>query len=269
MSVVGGNNRYPSLQSIADLFRSSINDDFSGATDTPGEGLIATNTAPFMLTFMNSAIRDVYSDLRNVGDPALILDNYILLGIPPLSAPDPTVQVSLGYAGYFNGFTWSPAWTLPVGMQRLEKMWERWNGSGGDFAPMIACPNGLPGCQQLDRMGYYELRQNAIWMPGALVSVDLRIRCRITFPDYLNPATINFSTAYVPILDCQNAIVAKMLVLYARRFAPDQYPIATQEDTKFMGKLQLEVVRQMQTAENMRAEFGSEATTDFASTFQL
>lgn len=267
-TVIGGNTRYPSLQSIADLFRSSINDDFTGATNTPGEGLIATNTAPFMLTFMNSAIRDMYSDLRNVGDPALILDNYILTGLPALTAPDATVQVSLSYAGFFNGYQWLPQWTLPIGCKSVERLWERLSGSNANFSPMVAVPSGLPGVLQQSRMAMWEMRQNAIWMPGAMLSVDLRLRCRITFPDFLNPATINFTTSYVPILDCQNAIVAKMLVLYARRFAPDLYPTATQEEAKFIGKLQLEVVRQMQTAEYSRKSFGEEATNNFSATFQ-
>src|ERR1700744_6481350 len=96
LNVVGGSIRYPSLQSMADLFRSQINDDMSGATDTPGEGQIDTNTSPFLLTFMNSGIRELYSDLRNVGDPALILDNYLLLGIPPISAQNPAQRVTLG-----------------------------------------------------------------------------------------------------------------------------------------------------------------------------
>lgn len=105
----------------------------------------------------------------------------------------------------------------------------------------------------------WEMRQNAVWMPGCLSQVDLRIRCRITFPDFLNPATINFSTAYVPILSCQNAVVAKMLLLYAKRFAPENYAMCVAEDNRLMGKFQLEVVRQRQTVENQRVEYGSEA----------
>ena len=268
-AIIGGNVRYPSLQSIADLFRAQVNDDFEGATNTPGEGLINYNTAPQVLTFMNSAIRDVYSDLRNVGDPALILDNYILTAIPPLAQINPSVQVSLSYAGYFDGYIWWPGWTLPISCQRVERMWERLTGEQNVFVPMTPAPFGLSGGDQGDRMGQWELRQNAIWMPGCMVSVDLRIRCLITFPDFLNPATIDFTTAYVPIIDCQNAIVAKMLLLYAKRFAPEQYQMAVTEDERLIGKLKLEVVRQMQNTEYQRAEYGSEATTGYGWLVQL
>ena len=55
-----------------------------------------------------------------------------------------------------------------------------------------------------------------------------------------------------------------MMILYARRFAPEVYQMCVAEEMRLMGKLKLEVVRQMQSQENQREEFGSEATADFA-----
>lgn len=266
LNVVGGNTRYANLQSIADLFRSQINDDMMGATGTPGEGQIATNTSPFLLAFMNSATRDVYSDLRNVGDPALILDNYLLLNIPPLAAVNPAVRVTLSYAGYNNGFTWNNAWLLPIGTQRVERLWERQANVNAQFCDMQQV-QALPGGYQGQCMRIWAMEQNAIVMPGCLQYTDLRLRCRITFPDFLNPATLDFSTAYVPILDCQNAIVAKMVVLYAKRFAPDMYQMAIAEDTRFIEKLKLEIVRQQQSIDNARTPYGEEAVGDMAAIY--
>src|SRR5271167_3763370 len=101
-AIVGGNVRYPNLQGIADLFRAMINDTAnntggSGTGSGNTAGLIMPNSNPDLLTFMDEAIQDTFSDLRNVGDPELILDNYIVSAIPPLAAADPSVQVSLGY----------------------------------------------------------------------------------------------------------------------------------------------------------------------------
>jgi hypothetical protein len=268
-AVVGGNIRYPNLQGIADLFRSSINDT---ANNTMGygtgagnqAGLIMPNSNPDLLNFMSSAVYETFSDLRNIGDPELIVDNYILTGIPPLAQADPTVQVSLAYAGYFNGVSWSNQWTLPIGMSKLIAMWERPSNTGNDFTPMQPAPFGLPGAQQGSNMGFYEMREGQIWMPGCLQQVDLRLRARIGYPMPLSPVSLNFSTAYVPILDSMNAIVSKMRILYAMRFAPDLYQMCVSEEARQMAKLKLEVVRQMQSQENQRAEFGSEATQDFA-----
>ena len=267
-AVIGGNVRYPNLQSIADLFRSGINDTFNNSvgfgTGTGNtQGLIMPNNNPDLLTFMDSAIQELFSDLRNVGDPELILDNYIISNIPPLANPDPAVQVSLGYMGYFNGFTWDPTRALPISVSKMLGMWERQNGTDANFVPMSNAPFGLPPVAQGYRMGCYEMRQGQIWMPGCLRPTDIRLRARITFPLPTGPS-INFTTTYVPILDSRNAIVAKMLILYAKRFAPDMYPMAISEEDRLMQKLKLEVVRQMQSQENSRGEYGSEAVIDFA-----
>lgn len=269
-SAVGGNVRYPSLQAIASLFRASVNDTFNSTTGTGtgtgnSAGLIMSNQNPDLLTFMDSAIYEVYSDLRNVGDPELILDNYILTGLPALTQQDPTVQVALSYAGFYDGFQWHPQWTLPIGMNRLLAVWERQSGTTNGFSPMKSAPFGIGGGWQGIYMGSYEMREGMLWMPGALQSVDLRIRCRIGYPAPLGSAVnINFATTYVPILDCLNAIVAKMMILYARRFAPEQYQMCIAEESRLMGKLKLEVVRGMQNQENEREPFGAEITEDFA-----
>lgn len=271
-AAVGGNVRYPNLQSIADKFRSFINDTAnntggSGTGTGNSAGLIMPNSNPDLLEFMNSAILEIYSDLRNVGDPELILDNYILTGLPALEQADPAVQVSLAYAGFFDGYQWHPEWTLPIGVSKVLGVWERQTGSNGAFNFMTPAPFGLPSGQQGPCMGFWEMRQGQIWMTGALQQIDLKLRARITYPPFLNPATLDFATAYVPILDSGNAIAAKMRILYATRFAPDQYQLAISEEDRLMQKLKLEVVRQMQANENSRAEFGAEATTDFVVTW--
>ncbi|MFZ1012867.1 MAG: hypothetical protein WAN28_05935, partial [Terracidiphilus sp.] len=79
-NAVGGNRRYPNLQGLADLFRAKINDT---ANNTQGfgvgtgnqAGVIMPNSNPDLLTFMDSAIQEMYADLRNIGDPELIIDN--------------------------------------------------------------------------------------------------------------------------------------------------------------------------------------------------
>jgi len=270
-SMVGGNIRYPTLQGILDLFRASINDTFpnnggSGTGSGGGAGLIMNNTNPDVLTFLNAACLDTFAELRNSGSPELILDNYILTGIPALTQADPAVQVALSYAGYFNGFSWSNQWSLPIGMSRILAVQQRTTNSGFDFHPLPHFPAGIPGTLQGLLMYGYEMREGMLWMNGCMSEIDLRIRCRITFPPFLSRAAeaIDFSTAYVPILDSLNAIAAKMLVLYARRFAPEQLPVAKDAEQTYMGKLRLESIRERQSEENQRAAFGDEAVTDFA-----
>ena len=268
-AAVGGNVRYPNLQGIGDLFRASVNDTFNNTVGTGvgtgnAAGLIMSNQNPDLLTFMDSAIHETYSDLRNVGDPELILDNYILTGIPGLQVQDPTVQVALSYAGFFDGYQWHPQWVLPIGVSKMLAIWERQSGTANTFQPMREAPFGIGGGWQGVYMGQWEMREGMIWMPGALQPLDLRLRARISYPVPFYSTTLNFSTAYVPILDSKNAIVSKMKLLYAQRFAPDMYPMCVQEEARLMNKLKLEVVRQMQAQENQREPFGDEATADFS-----
>jgi hypothetical protein len=246
---------------MMDLFRGLVNDD-GGGQDGPQGGIIATNTAPFMLPFLNASIRWVYRKLRNIGDPALIIDNYLLLGIPALTGPNPAVQVSLGFLGYFDGFENHPQWTLPSGAMGIDRAWERVSETDLDFVEISEAPEGLQPCQQVSTMRRYEWRGNAMWMPGALEAVDLRLRCKITLPDVLGPS-LNFETTYVPILDSQDAIVDRMAVYYARRFAPDQLAIAEASSVESIFELRQETVRQAQRKQNRRQDFGEQAVGDF------
>ena len=271
MTAVGGNIRYPTLQGICDLFRASINDTFpnnagAGTGSGGGAGLINPNSNPDLLSYLNAACLDTFAELRTVGSPELILDNYLIEGLPALSSPDPTIQVGLGYAGFFDGVQWHSQWTLPIGMSRLLALAQRQTNMNQDFQPMMHFPAGIPAVEQGRLMSGWEIRQGILWMNGATTQIDLRIRCRITFPPFLAQAAqvIDFSTAYVPILDSLNAIEAKMRKRYATRFAPEIKADAIADDREFMGKLRLETIRERQSAESTREEFGNEAVQDFA-----
>jgi len=263
---IGGNLFFPTLESIANSFRVRINDTFnntggSGVGQGGGAGAIMSDANPDLLTILNDATYEVYSDLRNVGDPELILDNYIVSGLPAI-APDPALQVGLSATGFYNGVSWDTTWVLPSNFQKMLAVWERQTNASEDFVPMQAVPAGLPGVMQGTRMQFWEMRQNVLWMPGATQVTDLRMRARISFPD--NLGTVDFTTTYVPLLNSRLAIVAKMLVIYAQRFAPGLYQMASAEETKQMAKMKIEVVRAMQAQESQRAEFGGEAVQDFA-----
>lgn len=270
-AMIGGSVRYPTLQGICDLFRTSINDTFSnnsgsGTGQGGGAGLIMPNTNPDLLTFLNAAVADTYAELRNVGSPELILDNYLLIGLPALTAPNPAIQVGLSYGGFFDGYMWHPDWKLPIGLSRMLAVNQRQTNTDQDFGPCQHFPAGIPGILQGLLMYGWEMRQGMLWLSGATSQIDLRLRCRITYPDFGSKAAsqINFSTAYVPILDSKNAIAAKMLVQYAERFAPELQQMATAREARYMGKLRLENVRERQSQENQRAAFGDECVTDFA-----
>jgi hypothetical protein len=253
-TVVGndGLEGVPSLESICSLFRSIINDTFSS-----GSGQIATDTAPFMKPFLNSAIRDLYSDLRIVGDMRVVKDNFIISNIPAIPAADPSVQVALTYHGYFNGTTWNPNLLLPPDLLWVSKVWQRPSGTGAPFFPISIAADGLAGAYQGQGMGQYEVRgNNEIWLNGSLVNTDIRLRYVAVFPDIVGDS-LDFNTTYVPIQDCTNAVAFKMVAYYAQRLSPDQFSLAESQAQKFTKKLISESVLNSQTKQFQRQEFGS------------
>lgn len=242
----------PSLQSICDLYRSIVNDTFDG-----GSGKINTDDAPWMKPFLNSAIRDLYSDLRMVADLRVVRDGYIVSNLPALTQGDPSVQVALTYQGFFNGVTWNSAFLLPPDLLYLNKLWQRPSGTGSVYYPMLESPAGLTGTFQGQAMGGYEMRgNNELWMTGALLNVDLRLRYTAIFPDLVGDE-IDFSTTYVPIQDCTNAVAFKMVAYYAQRLSPDQFQLAESQAQKYTKKLISESVRYSQTKEYSRIPFNA------------
>ena len=90
-AVVGGNIRYANLQSICDQFRAQINDTANNTTGSGvgtgnQAGVIMPNSNPDLLTLLTAATQDTYAELRNVGDPELILDYYDLFQLPPVNS---------------------------------------------------------------------------------------------------------------------------------------------------------------------------------------
>jgi len=125
---------FPNIKTITDLVRSDVRDDMAGATDTLGEGQILVNDMSLSVTMsnlFNSAVRELTRKLRIVNAPMLIADNYILKNIPPMNGPmgfqvaDPSVQVYVGFNGYYDGTEWNQNWRLPQGCYQVMRCWER------------------------------------------------------------------------------------------------------------------------------------------------
>jgi hypothetical protein len=241
----------PSLEDICSLYRSIINDDFSGT------GQINKDSSPWMKPFLNSALRDLYSDLRISGDMRVVKDNYILNGLPPLTAANPEAQCALTAQGYFNGTAWNANFTLPPDFLWMMKVWQRPSNTGAIFHPMQAAPSGLPGNYQGDHLHWYEMRAgNQMWFNGALQPADMRLRYMAIFPDIIGDS-IDFSATFVPIQDCTNAVAMKMVAYYCQRLSPDQFSLAEQQAEKFTKKLINESILNSQLKEFQRLPFGS------------
>ena len=260
---IGGQAAYPSLNVIANLARSKVNDDKKGATGTLGEGQILTNTSVTLQNFMNSAIRDTYRHVRIMGQPTLIGDNYILIGLPPVNSAlgpavaNPAVQVALQFAGYFDGLQMWSNFTLPGTLLYPLEVWERAStgqASSTPFGMMRQSTGALPPRQQVQVLGEWEWRSDGIWMNGATQLRDIRLRYIFTFADLVS-STINWDTTYVPVLDSQEAIADKIAVLYTARLGGAALADAKMSAKESIFKLRQQITRDRQIIDYRRPPY--------------
>lgn len=261
---VGSQNNYPSLAQIADLARSLVNDDKAGATGTPGEGQILTNSSVTLRNLMNSAVRETCRDVRIMGGPSFIQDNYLLLGLPPVNgplgagSPDPTIQQSLQFTGFFDGLKFWPNFTLPAGMLAPLEMWERAAGTQTEFAEMHQSSGALQPREQQTWIGDWEWRTDSIWMNGATISRDIRLRCVTAIMDVASPS-VDWTSTYVPILDSHEAIADKIVARYSARLGAAQQMYAIQRADRSILRLRQQVARQRQMVDLRIETYGGRA----------
>jgi hypothetical protein len=259
---IGGNNAYPSLETIANLARSKVNDDKAGATGTPGEGQILTDSSVTLQNFMNSSIRDTYRDVRIMGQPTLIADNYIIYNLPPVNselgvgAMNPAVQTSLQFTGFFDGLLNWPNVLLPGNLLYPLEMWERQSGSIYPFGKMRQSEGALAPQNQVQALGEWEWRTDGIWMHGATGYMDIRLRYVLTFAD-LAFSSINWETTYVPILDCQEAVADKIAALYCSRLGGAALADARLDAKASIFKLRQQITRDRQMIDYQRQPYGN------------
>jgi hypothetical protein len=254
-----------SLSTIMLLARSLVNDTQAGLTNTPGEGQILVNNAavaPFTLQFLNSAIRQMYRELRNVSDPVLIQDNVIIYGLPPVNSllsgvggPNSTVQQVLSTTGFFDGLVQWPNFLLPSDMIYPERLWERQTGSNLSFQPMTQSKFGLEPRAQAPWLQTWEWRNNNINFNGATEQRDIRMRYYMQLPQFFSP-TMDFTATYVPVLDCVDAIAYKIAVMYARMLGSPGLPDLIQEAASQMFALKNAVTKRAQSITYFREPYG-------------
>lgn len=250
MSDVLTTGPYPSVEYITGLARALVNDMVLGPA-----GVTFTDDAAFMLPFLNSSIMELQSRLENNGVQTFKKDNVILTPITPVVLPDPAVQVSVGFLGYFDGSVVHASPVLPSNCMSPMKLWSRPTGSNLPFKEMTQPQEGLPSGRQGPGLGQWEWREDAIWMNGCTTSMDLRLRYVSRLP--LIAPTANFLTTVIPIRDCTNALSYMLAKAYAlARGAQISMTACDAQIEKFVRILVNREVRQRQAVPYRRKPYG-------------
>lgn len=261
---IGGLNPYPSLEEIANLVRTIMNDDMPGLTDTVGEGQVVIDNQQIsvkLINALNEGIRETYRELRNVGSPTLIADNYQVKNLPVISGtqgvgqPDPSTQVALQYSGFFDGTKMHADFKLPINMLAPIRVWQRLTNTNDPFQQMPQAQDGLISGYQNYGMGQWEWRQDGLWMNGSIYNCDIRLRYQLKLPLFYGQ-NIDFSKTYVPIQDCTSVVAYKAAFLIAFSLGSPQAPGLDQKAKEEMLQLKNEIVRRAQTVPYHRQPYG-------------
>ncbi|MGH9436531.1 MAG: hypothetical protein ACRD22_01220 [Terriglobia bacterium] len=262
---------YGSVEAVFMLLRSLVNDTFSGITNTPGEGRIVIDSAPFMIPLYNNALNELQRDLENRGFPSNLRET-ILSALPAINGPlgvglaDPTIQPWLGYNGFFDGTTLHANIALPANFLTPQEIWERTSVETNLFEPISPTAAGLVSRAQNGSMGEWDWRGDAIYFNGSTNIMDLRLRyyaAQGLIVPTIQPGTGQswaqlFATIAVPWRDAVEPLALHM----AWEFCASQLPAHGADDLmaryiKAMTGMAARMVRKAQRIQYHRQEFGS------------
>ena len=272
---------YPSLLTIMSFTRVLLNDWQRGSTGTPGEGQITTDNptiSPQTLPALNSAIREVYRELRNVGAPSLIRDN-VQVNLPVNSVTGPNVQTYLSFSGYFDGGVLQPSPTLPNDMLYPVELWEQQTGSGLPFVKMTQPQFGLPSpIQQGAALGFWEWRGgatigstaataggDALFFIGTINPVTIRMRYLAALTQFVSLVSADYANTFVPIMDCEEAVAYKVASKIAPALSGVNPSVADLKQNAMDAMYQLKnaIARRGQSLDYRRVEYGHEIAGNF------
>ena len=184
-----------SVDTVLNFSRARINDAITGIG-----GNLLSDTQPYTFTLLNAAFRHLQEDLANAGSPAFT-NEAVLLDLPVVAYNDPSVQVWMSCQYYFDGVSYYSSPVLPFDCIMPLRVWERQSGTLNQFTQVNPANDGLPDGIKTQYLSLWEWRQNAIYMPGALIQRDLRVR----YASYLADIASS-GTALVPIIRCADAL---------------------------------------------------------------
>lgn len=202
---------YPTAEDSITLARALSNDML---VSTAGETL--TDNAPFAISYLNAAQRKLQRYLANNGLNSNVKDNVILTPLTacPLTS-DPSVQVSIGANGYFDGVSVHANPSLPLDLILPLKLWERQTGSNGNFVEMTQPEESLPSRIPKQFFGQWEFRGDAIYMTGSTISEDLRLRYEASLPAIATAQNQDLSKVIIPIRDGLDALACYIVEVFA------------------------------------------------------
>lgn len=165
-------------------------------------GDVLTDTAPFTQAIVNSAWRRFQESLVDLGEVKLVSET-ILANLPVAASADVGVQVWLDWTGFNDGSSLNTLFVLPQDFISPMSLWERVHGGTGsaaNYQEMSQVLKGLPTFPKGTTNKMWEWRSEKIYMPGATVTTDLRLRYAAFAADFVTSGGVLWMNQPVPIM---------------------------------------------------------------------
>lgn len=229
-----------------------MNDTFPGLNGA--QGRIFTNAAPFTIPTLNRALRLLQRKLRNEGVTFPDKDNFIMSNVTPVQNISASVQVYIGYNGYFDGTSQHATPSLPTDMMQPYEVWEQ-NVGSNSFHLMHQPQEGVEPRIQSHDMGTWEWRNYGIYMPGSTQAKNLRLRYKaVQMP--LDVPAANFATTAINIIDSEDALAYEMAAVYAEARGSEQADKLRAQRDDAISDMANEAVRRSQSVQYRRPPYG-------------
>jgi hypothetical protein len=182
---VGEGAAYDTAAYVLQHARAALNDVMEDV-----DGDILTDDWAGTYIYLNQAKRIVEHELASNGVEFNVKET-ILLSIPPVQSTDPTQQVWISQSGYFDGATNHANPVLPADLIVPLRLWERFSGTRNPFFQITPATDGLEGAlMQVQQFRYYDWRTDALYLPGATMTNDIRMRYVSYSPELTGPDSI-------------------------------------------------------------------------------
>ena len=174
---------YDILIDVINAARTRLNDEVT--TLAPIGGKILKNTQPFTQQAVNDAWRKIQEFLADLGYTGL-KQEIVFSDVPVAGSTDPATQSYISYSEYFDGANSNETPVLPQNLIRPYFLWER---PYSEDAPVLMTEmdlvvDGLPAVPKAPWNRLWEWRDDMLYIPGATVATDIRLRYAAYFVDF-------------------------------------------------------------------------------------
>lgn len=185
----------------------------------PYLGSILDQTQADCLQAARNAFRRQQDAMTELGSRRF-KDSIVIEGIPIVATDDPAIDCYISWTEIFDGVSSQTTPVLPSNLRSPIWMSERQNGVNAVFPPpnvpnMTPQPDGLPKrIKQLWNRSW-QWRNETLYYPGALQSVDFWIYFVQWLPDPADVGSTPWFMTQIPIMWCQDSLTWWLCKEYA------------------------------------------------------